>query len=100
MPTASALMVEARRVLLDALEVLENHRDSLVLVGAQAVYLSDWAVPLLDACEATHPVGHTPVRSGRDDALSTRYSLNDVCHRLWASTWRAWMPGPSRCNSG
>ncbi len=32
-------MMEARRVLLDALEVLEDHRDSLVLVGAQAVYL-------------------------------------------------------------
>jgi len=33
------LMVEARRVLLDALDALADHRDSLVLVGAQAVYL-------------------------------------------------------------
>ena len=33
------LMVEARRVLLDALDALAQHRDSLVLVGAQAVYL-------------------------------------------------------------
>jgi len=33
------LMVEARRVLLDALDALTEHRDSLVLVGAQAVYL-------------------------------------------------------------
>ncbi len=33
------LMVEARRVLLDALDALTDHRDSLVLVGAQAVYL-------------------------------------------------------------
>jgi len=33
------LMVEARRVLLDALEALRDHRESLVLVGAQAVYL-------------------------------------------------------------
>lgn len=32
-------MVEARRVLLDALDALLAHRDSLVLVGAQAVYL-------------------------------------------------------------
>lgn len=31
--------VAARRVLLDALEALEPHRESLVLVGAQAVYL-------------------------------------------------------------
>ena len=33
------LMVEARRVLLDALDALADHRNSLVLVGAQAVYL-------------------------------------------------------------
>ena len=33
------LMVEARRVLLDALGALADHRGSLVLVGAQAVYL-------------------------------------------------------------
>ena len=33
------LYVESRRVLLDALEALGEHRDSLVLVGAQAVYL-------------------------------------------------------------
>lgn len=33
------LIVEARAALLDALAALEPHRDSLVLVGAQAVYL-------------------------------------------------------------
>jgi hypothetical protein len=33
------LMIEARRVLLDALDALADHRGSLVLVGAQAVYL-------------------------------------------------------------
>ncbi len=33
------LMVEARRVLLEALDALSDHRGSLVLVGAQAVYL-------------------------------------------------------------
>lgn len=31
--------VEARRVLLDALEALRPHLDAVVLVGAQAVYL-------------------------------------------------------------
>ncbi len=46
MPTASAVMMEARRVLLDALEALEDHRDSLVLVGAQAVYLRTAEVDL------------------------------------------------------
>jgi len=31
--------VEARRVLLDALEALGMHRRSVVLIGAQAIYL-------------------------------------------------------------
>jgi hypothetical protein len=36
---ADPLYVAARRVLLDALGALDNHREALVLVGAQAVYL-------------------------------------------------------------
>ncbi len=40
------LMVEARRVLLDALQALADHRDSLVLVGAQAVYLRTGEIAL------------------------------------------------------
>ena len=31
--------IQARRTLLDALDALQSHRDSLVLIGAQAVYL-------------------------------------------------------------
>lgn len=34
-----AVYVQARRVLLDALEALGDQRDALVLVGAQAIYL-------------------------------------------------------------
>jgi len=33
------LYVKARKVLLDLLEALQDHRDALVLVGAQAVYV-------------------------------------------------------------
>lgn len=33
------LYVAARRVLLDALTALREHRDAIVLVGAQAVYI-------------------------------------------------------------
>lgn len=33
------LYVQARRVLLDALEALARHADALVLVGAQALYV-------------------------------------------------------------
>lgn len=43
--------IAARRVLLDALTALESHQESLVLVGAQAVYHhtgdADFSVPLL-----------------------------------------------------
>ena len=31
--------VRARRVLLDALEALDEHRNAVILVGAQAIYL-------------------------------------------------------------
>jgi hypothetical protein len=37
--TYSQLTVAARRALLDAFDALRDHRDALVLVGAQAVYL-------------------------------------------------------------
>jgi hypothetical protein len=36
---ASDLMRHARTVLLDALDALEKHRDALILIGAQAIYL-------------------------------------------------------------
>ncbi|MEA3510504.1 MAG: hypothetical protein U9R51_03620 [Actinomycetota bacterium] len=39
MNSPPSLMVEARRALLDALDALADHRNCLVLVGAQAVYL-------------------------------------------------------------
>lgn len=37
--TYARIAIAARRVLLDALEALADHRDGLVLVGAQAIYL-------------------------------------------------------------
>ena len=47
MPGAPApLYVKAREVLLDALEALGPHRASLVLVGAQAIYLHTGEVDL------------------------------------------------------
>src|SRR3954453_6119012 len=38
--------VAARRALLDALEALAEHRDSIIVVGAQAVYLRTGAAKL------------------------------------------------------
>jgi len=46
------LLVAARRALLDALDALEEHRDALVLIGAQAIYLHTGAAPVALA-EAT-----------------------------------------------
>lgn len=51
-PGGPDLLVAARAALLDALEALEEHRDSLVLVGAQAIYLHTGAAPVALA-EAT-----------------------------------------------
>lgn len=39
LPGASDLLVQARSALLDALEALREHRDAIVLIGAQAIYL-------------------------------------------------------------
>lgn len=39
LPGASDLLVQARGALLDALEALHEHRDAIVLIGAQAIYL-------------------------------------------------------------
>ncbi|GIM68026.1 hypothetical protein Pve01_90050 [Planomonospora venezuelensis] len=39
MPGADNLIVEARAALLDAVAALEAHKDSVTLIGAQAIYL-------------------------------------------------------------
>lgn len=39
MPGADNVIVEARAALLDAIAALDAHRDSVILVGAQAIYL-------------------------------------------------------------
>ena len=51
------LMVEARRVLLDALDALADHRGSLVLVGAQAVYLRTDEIALSFSASNTTDAG-------------------------------------------
>jgi hypothetical protein len=38
-PGGNNLLVEARSALLDALEALQAHRDSVIVIGAQAIYL-------------------------------------------------------------
>ena len=46
------LLVRARAALLDALDALEAHRESVVVIGAQAIYLRTASAPVAVA-EAT-----------------------------------------------
>lgn len=39
MPGDADLLVQARSALLDALDALQEHRDSVIIIGAQAIYL-------------------------------------------------------------
>lgn len=58
---ATDIRVPARRALLDALEALAEHRDAVVLVGAQAIYLYTGDAPIAlaestkDSDLAIHP---------------------------------------------
>ena len=90
-------MVEARRVLLDALDALADHRDSLVLVGAQAVYLRTANVDLsfsasytTDADLVINPaaLGDVPLladakRRFRADTAGPSGYLGEVGRRRW-----------------
>lgn len=40
------ILVDARRALLDALDALEGHRDNVIVIGAQAVYMHTGALDL------------------------------------------------------
>ena len=42
-PGGDNLLVQARSALLDALHALHDHRDALIVIGAQAVYLRSGA---------------------------------------------------------
>ena len=67
-PTGNAeLLVAARRGLLDALDALAAHRQSVIVIGAQAIYLHTGAAA----------VGLAETTKDSDLALDTR-SLSDV----------------------
>ncbi|WP_182263319.1 nucleotidyl transferase AbiEii/AbiGii toxin family protein [Rhodococcus sp. UFZ-B548] len=51
-PGGDNLLVQARSALLDALEALDQHRDALIVIGAQAVYLRSGAA-LVALAEST-----------------------------------------------
>ncbi len=81
------LYVVARRVLLDALDALGTHRDAVVLVGAQAVYLrvgeADIAVAPYTtdgaACASVSPAAPSTDGRGKRCRLLRRRSRAEYC---------------------
>lgn len=81
--TLDPYYVAARRVLLDALEDLADHRDAIVAVGAQAVYLRTGAANVGvaeyttdgDLAVLSDRLAHSPLL---EDVMSTRF---DHAHR-------------------
>lgn len=70
MPGAGNLIVEARAALLDAVAALEVHKDSVTLVGAQAIYLhtGSTAFALAEATKDTD-LAIDPRKLGEDPRL-------------------------------
>ncbi|MGH3521887.1 MAG: hypothetical protein ACRDU4_03435 [Mycobacterium sp.] len=63
------LFVRARSVLLDALTALAEHRDSVIVIGAQAVYLHTGAAPIAVAETTKDSDLAVDVRALRQDPL-------------------------------
>lgn len=72
--TYAQITIDARRALLDALVALRPHRDALVLVGAQAIYLytGDADVEIATTTKDSD-IAVVPARLG-PDPISTRHS--------------------------
>lgn len=70
--TYTPITIAARRVLLDAVEALADHRDGLVLVGAQAIYLytGDADVAIATTTKDSD-IALIPVRLPADPTLET-----------------------------
>lgn len=66
----SPITIAARRVLLDALDALERHREGLVLVGAQAIYLYTGAADVAIATTTKDSdIALIPARLAREPTL-------------------------------
>jgi len=84
--------VVARRALLDALEALAEHRDALVLVDAQAVYLHTGAAQFAVAESTTDgDVVIDPRMLGRDPEIASamrgaRFFLDEWTASSWSAS--------------
>lgn len=80
-PTGDAdLLVAARSALLDALEALHAHRDAVIVIGAQAIYLHTGA----DLST------RTPTTSIACSALSLPVASRRPCCSSFRTNWRGW----------
>ena len=93
MPGADNLIVEARAALLDAIAALEAHQDSVILIGAQAIYLrtGNAAFALAEATKDSD-LAIDPRKLGEDPRLeeamtSAGFVLNPVSQQpgAWMS---------------
>lgn len=97
----TTLYVAARRALLDAIEALDSHRDALVLVGAQAIYLrvgdADMAVAAYttdgDLALNPHALGKIPPI---EQALKDRSFVATSAVGTWTKSVR--LPGSQAVN--
>lgn len=84
-----AAYVTARRVLLDALHALADHREALILVGAQAIYLhtgeGDLAVApyTTDGDIALDPASLRPTPRLEDAMVRAGFRLDDQQPGIW-----------------
>src|SRR3954454_6652417 len=92
MPGADDLLIRAREVLLDAMEALSAHRDAIVLVGAQAIYLytGQADVPVATTTKDSDIV-IDPTLIGNDPLLEEAMSTADFHRNLVSGQPGEWL---------
>ena len=92
MPGADNLIVEARAALLDAVAALEAHKDSVTLIGAQAIYLRTGSATfaLAEATKDTD-LAIDPRKLGEDPRLEEAMTKRRLHPQPGQSQPGAWM---------
>lgn len=91
--TYAPITIAARRVLLDAVEALADHRDGLVLVGAQAIYLytGDADVAIATTTKDSD-IALIPMRLPADPTLETAMREGRFAHDRTQQQPGEWIP--------
>jgi len=76
------LIVEARTALLDAVAALEAHKDSVILIGAQAIYLRTGSATFaLAETTKDSDLAIDPRKLGEDPLLEE--AMTDAGFKIW-----------------